>query len=936
LALFTTSTAGAQEAKVSSVILGASAPSAASASKAAGDDDHLLPYVRVANPNPQPGPVQRGANAEVVPTTIETSGLNTPLRDVARVYQAYYHQSQLAGITAPTPIVGMRLRMIATSLGGVGSPDWPPAALNFAQYDVQLSRASPALRAAGEILSSATPFASNQDAATVVSTRSGALSIPAASFPNSPTSTPAAPNAFGSAIAFTTPYNYTPGDELVITIRHGGAVGGAVSNFFSNASFANNVADAVSATSGSAALVPTGFSSPLVIELVLGGNANADLSVVLSDSPDPVVAGQNLSYSAVVTNTGPDAATDVSVTLPLPAGTSFVSAAGGAGGSCTGSGPVTCTWAGSTANGATRTATMVVAIPATTAPSTVIFASANTTSTTTDPDPADNVSTTSSGVITQADLTVAVTDAPDPAIAGGPLSYTATLTNTGPSDAQNAAIEVVLPLEVTQGTVTPSAGGTCSGIGTITCTWAGTTPVAGTRSVVVATTVAAAVPQGATIEAEAQASSATADPVPANNNALTTTTVNAAADLAISLTDSPDPVVAGTQLSYVATLSNAGLSDAQGATITLPVPSGTSFVSAAASSGGSCSSAGSVVCTWPGATTTSDTRTATIVVLVAPAQVAGLSATATASATTSDPVNANDNATVGTAVQVQADLAVTLTDAPDPVAAGGQLTYTALVSNTGPSDATGVVLNLPTPAGTSFVSGSVSGGGSCAAGISCTIIGSMAPGSTRTVTVIVLVGGGVLDGTVINATASLTSTSPDPNLANNSASTSTTVSSRADLVINLTASASQVLVNVPVTFVATSLNNGPSDAQNLSITVTLTPDFRYSGHVATGATCSTPQLGTTGTIVCTWAGATAAGQTRTLEVIAFSNSEGNTAVNASTTSDTPDPVANNNAGSVSVVVGFPFTAIPALGGYALILMGLLLGMLGLVAVRRQN
>jgi uncharacterized repeat protein (TIGR01451 family) len=134
---------------------------------------------------------------------------------------------------------------------------------------------------------------------------------------------------------------------------------------------------------------------------------------------------------------------------------------------------------------------------------------------------------------------------------------------------------------------------------------------------------------------------------------------------------------------------------------------------------------------------------------------------------------------------------------------------------------------------------------------------------------------------------------------NNSASTTTNVIAVADLVSPDRLGRPQVLINVPVTFTATSSNNGPSDAQNVSVTLTLTPDFRYSSHTATGATCTTPQIGNTGAIVCTWAGATAPGATRTLTVVAYSNNEGNTAVNASTTSATTDPVPNNNAGSVS-------------------------------------
>jgi uncharacterized repeat protein (TIGR01451 family) len=329
-------------------------------------------------------------------------------------------------------------------------------------------------------------------------------------------------------------------------------------------------------------------------------------------------------------------------------------------------------------------------------------------------------------------------------------------------------------------------------------------------------------------------------------------------------------------------------------------------------------------------------RTATIVVLVSSGQTAGLSATATAASSTNDPNPANNSATATTVVEVRADLSVTLTDAPDPVIAGTQLTYTAVITNAGPSDATGVVLTMPTPANTSFVSGSVTGGGSCAGNpVVCTVTGSMLPATSRTVSILMLVAASAPEGSTISATVTVTATSPDPDLSNNSASTTTTVITRADLVIGLTASTTQTLINVPVTFTATSLNQGPSDAPNVSITLTLTPDFRYSSFVATGATCTIPQVGTTGAIVCTWAGATAPGVTRTLTVVAFSNVEGPTAVNASTTSNTIDPVANNNISSVTVQVGYLVEGIPTLSSYGLILLGLMFGLIGFVAVRRQ-
>ena len=799
----------------------------------------------------------------------------------------------------------------------------------------------------------------------------------------------------------------------------------------------------------------------LVLSVLGNAPGSADLSIVMTDAPDPVTAGTNLSYTVTMTNTGPDAAQNARFTVPLPAGTTLVSTAASLGGTCTAASPIVCTWVGATANAAVRTATIIATVAANTADGAFLNSSATAASDTSDPDPADNLSTVSTAVVTHANLSMALTDAPDPVIAGTQLTYTATLSQGGPSDAQNARFSVAIPAETTFVSSVASPGGACTGTTTVTCTWAGVTTTGTNRSATIIVNVLANVAQGTAIGATATATSDTVDPTPGNNLANATTTVNANANLAITLGDAPDAVIAGTNLTYTATLSNAGPSDAQGATITLPLPAGTSFVSAAASAGGSCNAASPVVCTWVGATTTAVTRTATIVALVSPAQLANLSATATASSSTtdltpgnnsataattvntsadlsitltdtpdpviagtnltyvatlsnagpsdaqgatitlplpagtsfvstspsaggscnavspvactwagatapagvrsvniivavssgqtanlsatatassptSDPMGGNNSATAATVVEVQADLSIALTDAPDPVIAGTQLTYTAVVSNAGPSDATAVVVTLPTPTNTSFVSGSVSGGGTCAGSpVVCTVTGSMLPGSSRTATIVMLVAASTPEGSSISATATVTAGSPDPNAANNSSSTTTAVITRADLALTLSSSVSQVLTNVSVAFTASSLNQGPSDAQGVSVTVTLTPDFRYSGHTATGATCTLPQVGTTGAIVCTWAGATVPGVTRTLVVTAFSNSEGQTAVSANTASTTMDPLPGNNSSNLSVQVGYPVEEIPTLNSLGLILMGLLFGLIGFATVRRD-
>jgi uncharacterized repeat protein (TIGR01451 family) len=410
----------------------------------------------------------------------------------------------------------------------------------------------------------------------------------------------------------------------------------------------------------------------------------------------------------------------------------------------------------------------------------------------------------------------------------------------------------------------------------------------------------------------------------------------------MTLTNNPDPVVAGTQLTYFATLTNNGPSDAQTVSFALPLAAGTSLVSATASAGGSCTGTTTVTCTWAGATVPSASRGATIVVLVAANVLQGtnLSATATASSATSDPNAANDAATATTAVIAQADIAMTaFTDSPDPVVAGTNLTYLVALINNGPSDAQNARFSLPLPTGTSFVSSSTSAGGSCTntSPVTCTWAGATAPTTSRNATIVVRVAPAVLQGTVLNATVTGASDTTDPVPGNNSLSTSTAVIAQADLQIGLTASAAQSALGQTVTFTATSSNGGPSDAQNVVLSITLSPDFRYGSHTASaGAVCTTPQIGNSGVISCTWAGATAPGAVRTLAVDAASFVPGTSSIQANTSSSTTDPVpTSNNVASVSVLVGNPIEPIPTLSQWGLVLLSLLVGLIGVALVRRD-
>lgn len=129
-----------------------------------------------------------------------------------------------------------------------------------------------------------------------------------------------------------------------------------------------------------------------------------------------------------------------------------------------------------------------------------------------------------------------------------------------------------------------------------------------------------------------------------------------------------------------------------------------------------------------------------------------------------------------------ADLSLTKSDSPDPVAAGGALTYSIQVINAGPDAATNVTVTDKLPKGVSFTS-AASTQGSCSANgkgptVTCTL-GTLPSGAGPTynstpVTITIRVLAPRKAGTISN-TASVTSGLKDPNPKNNSATATTRV-----------------------------------------------------------------------------------------------------------------------------------------------------------------
>jgi uncharacterized repeat protein (TIGR01451 family) len=83
--------------------------------------------------------------------------------------------------------------------------------------------------------------------------------------------------------------------------------------------------------SGGSGQSTAGHTNVKVSDNILNNPSQSDLSVVAADSPDPVNAGQNLTFSILVSNSGPLSSTADTLTDAIPAGTTFVSATAPAG-----------------------------------------------------------------------------------------------------------------------------------------------------------------------------------------------------------------------------------------------------------------------------------------------------------------------------------------------------------------------------------------------------------------------------------------------------------------------------------------------------------------------------------------------------------------------------------------------------------------------------
>ncbi len=194
--------------------------------------------------------------------------------------------------------------------------------------------------------------------------------------------------------------------------------------------------------------------------------ALADLSLTKTDSPDPVYAGQALTYTLGVNNAGPSTAENLTVTDTLPAGVTYQSASG-TGWTCSeASGVVICTRAALAVDNAPDI-TITVTAPAAAGE---ISNSAAVSADTYDNDDTNDEDSVTTTVTASADLSLTKTDSPDPVYVGETLTYTLSVSNAGPSTAANLTVTDTLPAGVTYQSASGTGWSCSQASGVVTCT----------------------------------------------------------------------------------------------------------------------------------------------------------------------------------------------------------------------------------------------------------------------------------------------------------------------------------------------------------------------------------------------------------------------------------------------------------------------------------
>lgn len=391
--------------------------------------------------------------------------------------------------------------------------------------------------------------------------------------------------------------------------------------------------------------------------------SSADMAITkVNAGPGTATAGTPFSYTITITNNGPDTATNVTWTDPLPPNTTFTSLTQNTGPAATTcstpppniNGVVTCSW-NSLGNGVSAQFTLTITAGNTPSVSNTATVSASES----DPNTNNNSANATTTITPSADMTI-TKSGPASITQGTDINYTISVHNNGPTDAANVVVSDTYPANTTFVSATPTSGpaGSCTpGPTSVSCTFA-SFPFNATASITLVLHVSNTAPNGSSIANTATVSASTSDPNGTNNSSTSTATVTVAPTADLSVTkNGPTAVARGANITYNISIMNNGPGLSNNVTLTDTFPANTTFVSVNQTTGpvfNCTNNATTLTCTIAslnaGASATFD-----LTLHVTSNATGTITNSVSATSTTPDPTPGNSSATSAAAVTATGD-----------------------------------------------------------------------------------------------------------------------------------------------------------------------------------------------------------------------------------------------------------------------------------------
>lgn len=425
-----------------------------------------------------------------------------------------------------------------------------------------------------------------------------------------------------------------------------------------------------------------------------------------------------------------------------------------------------------------------------------------------------------------ADLSITKTASVSSATSGQQFTYTMVVKNNGPDTATGVYLIDPIPGNACLNAIatSPQAGSyTYSGN---TIKWSIGSLNAGSSVTLNATVTAQA---AGTLVNTSTVSGNEPDPEPINNSATITVSVTgpsiASADLSLWKESFPVVIPVDSEFTYRLFAINNGPSQATGVFVVDPLPSGV-LVQSATSTQGFCTITGNTVNCQIG--TLAPNQRVSIRITAKPLVIDTFENTASiySDNLVPDPNPGNNTANAITQVIPSANLSVTKTASSETVILGEDLTYTIVVTNHGPADASLVVLKDSLSENATLISIDASQGTGCAPignnEYLCTL-GNINVGAAATITMQVRP---TAAGCIFN-TASVTSDTASTDAYQNKFSICTEVKRPvADIKVEKSHLPEIIGICTPVIYTIQVTNKGPSAATGVTLTDNLPPSLK--------------------------------------------------------------------------------------------------------------